>query len=111
MLSVCYYIVSLWKRTHAKSKSKYWIACWRDSQGRQHRASTKKTDRKEAQKVAEEYAEASLGNKTLQQIQETLIRLHEQATGSKVPRYTAAEYVEEWLKGKRVSTMPSTLAF
>jgi integrase len=104
-------MVSLWKRTHAKSRSKYWIACWRDGQGRQHRASTKKTDRKEAQKVAEEYAEASLGNKTLQQIQETLIRLHEQATGSKVPRYSAAEYVEEWLKGKSVSTKPSTLAF
>lgn len=111
MLSLCYYMVSLWKRTHQKSKSKYWTACWRDSQGKQHRASTKKTDRKEAQKVAEEYAEASTGNKTLQQIQETLIRLHEQASGSKVPRYTAAEYVQEWIKGKSVSTKPSTLAF
>jgi integrase len=104
-------MASLWKRTHPKSKSKYWTACWRDSQGKQHRASTKKTDRKEALKVAEEYEAAALGNKTLQQIQETLIRLHEQATGSKVPRYTVADYVEEWLKGKSVSTKPSTLTF
>jgi integrase len=104
-------MASLWKRTHPKSKSKYWTACWRDSQGKQHRASTKKTDRKEALKVAEEYEAAALGNKTLQQIQETLIRLHEQATGSKVPRYTVADYVEEWLKGKSVSTKPSTLIF
>ena len=111
MLSVCYYMASLWKRTHPKSKSRYWIACWRDSQGRQYRASTKKTDRKEALKVAEEYEQAALGNKTLQQIQETLIRLHEQATGSKVPRYTVSEYVAEWLKGKSVSTKSSTLTF
>jgi len=104
-------MASIWKRTHPKSKSKYWIACWRDRQGGQHRASTKKTDRKEALKVAEEYEEASLGNKTLQQIQETLIRLHEQATGSKVPRYTVAEYVDEWNKGKSVSTKPSTQTF
>jgi integrase len=104
-------MASLWKRTHPKSKSKYWTACWRDSQGKQHRASTKKTDRKEALKIAEEYEAAALGNKTLQQIQETLIRLHEQATGSKVPRYTVADYVEEWLKGKSVSTKPSTLTF
>jgi integrase len=73
--------------------------------------STKKTDRKEALKVAEEYAEASLGNRTLQQIQEALVRLHEQATGAKVPRYTVVEYVAEWIKGKSVSTKPSTLAF
>ncbi|MEY2605670.1 MAG: hypothetical protein QOH31_3486, partial [Verrucomicrobiota bacterium] len=104
-------MASIWKRTHPKSKSKYWIACWRDRQGGQHRASTKKTDRKEALKVAEESEEASLGNKTLQQIQETLIRLHEQATGSKVPRYTVAEYVDEWNKGKSVSTKPSTQTF
>ena len=61
--------------------------------------------------MAEEYEATALGNKTLQQIQETLIRLHEQATGAKVPRYTVAEYVEEWLKGKSVSTKPSTLIF
>jgi hypothetical protein len=73
MLSVCYYMVSLWRRTNPKSASKFWIACWPDSLGRQRRASTKKTDRKEAQKVAEEYEEVSLGNKSLQQIQETLI--------------------------------------
>jgi integrase len=104
-------MASIWRRTHPKSKSKYWTACWRDRQGKQHRASTKKTDRKEALKVAEEYEAAALGNKTLQQIQETLIRLHELATGAKVPRYTVTEYVEEWLKGKSVSTKPSTLIF
>jgi integrase len=111
MLSVCYYMASIWKRTYPKSKSKYWTACWRDRQGKQHRASTKKTNRKEALKVAEEFEEAALGNKTLQQIQETLVRLHEEATGTKVPRYTVAEYLEEWIKGKGISTKPSTLAF
>src|SRR6516165_10314611 len=102
MLSLCYHMASIWKRTHPKSKSKYWTACWRDREGKQHRASTKKTDRKEALKIAEEFEQAALGNRSLQQIQATLIRLHEEATGSKVPRYTVAEYVDEWLKGKSV---------
>ena len=38
--------------------SKYWIACYTDHTSRQRQRSTKQTDRKKAQKIADQYESA-----------------------------------------------------
>jgi hypothetical protein len=45
------FLASVWKR----SNSKYLTACFRDETGRQRRITTKETNRKRAQRLAEEY--------------------------------------------------------
>ena len=74
------FIASVWKR----SNSKYLTACFRDETGRQRRITTKETNRKRAQRLAEEYEKASRTKRTLKQAQAVLDRLHEEFSGERV---------------------------
>jgi len=51
-------------------QSKYFIAAFRDSQGRQHRRSTRETDRKRAESVDEVYERVAQGKGTAQRVQQ-----------------------------------------
>jgi len=73
-------MASVWKR----SNSKYLTACFRDETGRQRRITTKETNRKRAQRLAEEYEKASRTKRTLKQAQAVLDRLHEEFSGERV---------------------------
>jgi hypothetical protein len=54
--------------------SKYWTACFRDLAGKQRRITTKETDRKRAQRLAEEYEAAVRTKRTLRQAWRTRTR-------------------------------------
>jgi hypothetical protein len=77
-------MASIWKR----SNSQYFTACFRDQNGNQRRASTKETNRKQAQKIADEYEKAIRTKRTLRQTQKVLDRLHEEISGEKIVRIT-----------------------
>ena len=91
--------------------SKYWTACFRDLAGKQRRISTKETDRKRAQRLAEEYESAVRTKRTLRQAQLVLDRLHEEISGQVVPRKTLRTYCQEWLATKEPETAPRTQVF
>ena len=56
--------------------------------GRQRRITTKETDRRKAQRLADEYEKASRTKRSLRQAQAVLDRLHEELSGERVVRTT-----------------------
>jgi integrase len=100
-------MASVWKHP----LSKYWTACFRDLAGKQRRVSTKTTDRKMAQRLAEEYEAAVRTKRTLRQAQVVLDRLHGEISGQTVQRKTLRAYCQEWFATKEPETAPQTHAF
>jgi hypothetical protein len=98
-------MASIWKR----SNSQYFTACFRDQNGNQRRASTKETNRKQAQKIADEYEKAIRTKRTLRQTQKVLDRLHEEISGEKIVRITLRKFVADWLETKEPETAPQTI--
>jgi integrase len=92
-------------------RSKFWTACFRDQNGRQRRISTKATDRRRAQRIADEYERAVLSKRTLRQVQKVLDRLHEEISGEAVARISVKAAIDKWLKTKEPETAPATMAF
>src|SRR5215831_20964206 len=103
LLSQFPFMASVWKRSH----SQYFTACFRDHTGRQRRITTKETDRKKAQRLADEYEKASRPKRTLRQAQAVLDRLHEELSGERVARTSLRQYLDDWFDAKKAETAPS----
>jgi integrase len=99
-------MASIWKHP----LSQYWTACFRDLNAKQRRVSTKTTDRKTAQRLADEYEAAVRTKRTLRQAQVVLDRLHEEISGVAVQRKTVRSYCDEWLATKEPETASRTIA-
>ena len=100
-------MASIWKHP----QSQYFTACFRDHNGRQRRITTKETNRKKAQMLADEYEKASRTKRTLKQAQAVLDRLHEELSGKRIVRATFRTYLEGWFEAKKAATAPATMAF
>jgi hypothetical protein len=100
-------MASVWKR----SNSRYLTACFRDQTGRQRRITTKETNRKRAQRLAEEYEKASRTKRTLKQAQAVLDRLNEEFSRERFVRTSLRTYLADWLNGKEAETAESTMKF
>jgi len=90
-------------------RSRYWVACWRDSNGRQRRASTQTTDRRLARKAAEEFEKASRGKRTLAQIQKVLLALSQELGGE--PERTLRVFCSDFLAEKKPSVSVASMLF
>ena len=78
---------------------RYWIAAFRDSSGRQHRRTTRETDRKRAQTVADQYERAAKGKGHPQRVRQILsefLRDHF-AGGEELPFSSVSDYSKAWL--------------
>jgi integrase len=98
-------VSSIWKNP----KSKFWTACWRDSSGRQRRASTRTTDKRLARKAAEEFEKASRGKRTLAQIQKVLLALSQELGGE--PERTLRVFCADFLAQKKPTVSVSSMRF
>lgn len=94
-----------------KPRSKYWFACFRDLEGRQRRKTTKQTERKKAQKIAEQYEQISQRKLPARTVRETMAELFREAYGETVPTATVRQFIENWLKNKTPEIAPATLDF
>src|SRR5258708_27767519 len=83
-----------------KARSKYWLAWFRDLQGKQRGASTKQTDRKKAMKIGEQYEQISQRKLPVQTVRQTLTALAREAYGETFPSATVRQFIEAWLKSK-----------
>jgi hypothetical protein len=100
-------VASVWRHP----ESQYWTACFRDENGRQRRISTKETDRKKAQRLADEYEKASRTKRSLRQAQAVLDRLDEEPSGERVVRTSLRQYLNDWFDANKAETAPSTMTF
>ena len=100
-------MASIWKREN----SKYWTACFTDKQGRRLKRSTKETDRKKAQKLADSYEEAARRRRTARQVRQVIADLHRDIVGEELTTLTTAGFMESWLDGRKNEVAPSTFTF
>ena len=82
-------------------QSRYFIAAFRDSQGRQHRRSTRETDRKRAQRVAEVYERVAQGKGTAQRVRQVFAEFYRDQYGEDLPVATVRVYLARWLAARK----------
>jgi len=87
-----------------KPISKYWFACFRDAHGKQHRKSTRETDRKRAAKIAEEFERVAQRKGNAKRVRETFAGIYRQMYGEELPHRTVSAFVHDWLTQKRPET-------
>jgi len=92
-----------------KPTSKYWFACFRDAHDKQHRKSTRETDRKRAAKIAEEFERVAQRKGNAKRVRETFAGLYRQMYGEALPHTTASAFVHGWLTQKRPETSRTTM--
>jgi integrase len=73
--------------------------------------STKTKDRRQAQKIANEFEAAAMRARTAKQTRAVIVSLHKDLTGDAMAFPTVREQVRAWLERKRPETAASTLAF
>jgi len=105
-------MASITKDAHQPPKSPFWIACYNgigsDGRLRRIKRSTKTTDRKLAQRLADEWEalEKLAGEKRLTEshCRKVIAQMYERTTGEPLHFHTAREYLNEWVESKRNET-------
>ena len=87
---------------------KYWIAAFRDSGSKQHRRTTRETDRKRAQAVAEKYEHAAKARGNPQRVRKILSEFLRDHFGEELPFATVRDFVVPWLAARKAETSPAT---
>jgi integrase len=85
--------------------SKYWFACFTGPDGRRLQRSTRETDRKRAQKIADQYEGVSgigrQGMLTERHARKVIGEIFEISNRETLPSETIGEYFKRWLESKR----------
>jgi integrase len=92
-----------------KDGSKYWYACVTLPNGRQTQRSTKQTDRKAAQKVADTFERITKQKMSEGQVRRVVADLFEQVSGQRLHSSTVSEYIEQFLKVKAAEGSTATV--
>lgn len=100
-------MASIWK----DSRTKNWVACFTDINGRRLKKTTKTTDRKKAQKIADSYELAATKKQTIRSVRETVTTLARDIWGIDAPLTTIRQHIDTWLIEKKSGTAESTLEF
>ena len=91
--------------------SKFWFGCVTLPNGRRVQRSTKETDRKRAQQIADKWESATRGRVTARQTQRVIADLYRDITGRRLDFPTVREYFGSWLARKKPETSSSTQVF
>ena len=94
-----------------RPESKFWIACFNSADGRRLKRSTKETDRKIAQKIADGFEEVARRKRTVAQTRRVLTELHKTITGEPLTTSTVRLHFAQWLAVKKNETTPATMTF
>ena len=88
--------------------SRFWFACVTLPNGRRVQRSTKETDRKKAQQIAEKWEAATRGRVTARQTQKVIADLYRDITGQHLVFPTVREYFDSWVARKKPEIAPSS---
>jgi len=94
-----------------KENSKYWFACFTLPSGERAQRSTKETDRRKAQKLADAFEEATRKQMTARQMQNVIADLYGKIVGSPLRFETVRHYFMSWLDRKKPETAATTFVF
>jgi len=105
-------MASITKDAHVPPKTPFWIACFNGvgSDGRvwRFKRSTKTTDRKLAQKLADEWEQleklAGKGRLTESHCRKVIAQMYERTVGEPLHFKTARDYLAEWVESKKTET-------
>lgn len=97
--------------TRRRQGSRYWFACYTLPDGTRRQRSTKTTDRKEAQKLADTFEQATKRQLTARQAQRIISDIFQRVTGDSLPSTSIRSYFESWLARKELETTASTFKF
>src|SRR6516162_3531711 len=105
-------MASITKDTHQPPKSPFWIACFNgvgsDGRVRRLKWSTKTTDRKLAQRLADEWEQleklAGKGRLTESHCRKVIAQMYERTVGEPLHFRTAREHLTEWVESKKNET-------
>ena len=105
-------MASITKDTHQPPKSPFWIACYNgigsDGKVRRLKRSTKTTDRKLAQRLADEWEAleklAGNGRLTESHCRKVIAQMYERTTGEPLHFHTTREWLTEWIESKKNET-------
>jgi integrase len=100
-------MASIWRHP----KSRYFTACFRDQAGRQRRVSTKETNRRKAQKIADAYEKVLREKKTKLHTKQVIERLHEEIGGEPISGISVRAFAKNWLATKQPEVSPRTFDF
>jgi integrase len=96
---------------HKHPQSRYWVAAFYDGTGRQRRRSTRTTDRRLAERLANEFEKASRTRRTLSQLEKVLRSFHEELGGQGFEKRSLRAFCSEWLEEKEPSVSDATKQF
>jgi integrase len=91
-----------------KPKSKYWYACFQLPDGTRVQRSTRETNSKNAQKIANDYERAAAARTTETQARRVIQEIYERGTGRVLPSKSVDAFLTEWLAIKKVELAPSS---
>ena len=94
-----------------KGGSRYWFACFTLAGGLRVQRSTKETDRKKAQRLADAFEEVARQQVTARQAQRVVAETYQRVTGSLLPATTTRDYFKRWLDRKKPETANNTHLF
>jgi integrase len=89
-------------------KSRYWIGAFRDASGKQHRRSTRETEKKRALAVAQQYERVAKRQGSPQRIRQVFSEFYREHYGQDIPFTSVADYATQWLAGKLPEISSST---
>jgi integrase len=91
-----------------KKDCKFWIACFRDQNRKQHRRSTRETNRRQAQFIADKYELAARGTLTQYKAREVFAELYRRFSGDTIPSSSVEAFARTWLATKLPEVAPHT---
>lgn len=97
-------MASVQKQAHCR----YWIAVFRDKEGHQRRRSTRCTDRRQAQKIADGFEQVFAARDTVAHVRRTLRELTIDLGGAEAIM-TAKDFLNMWFDRKRPSLAGTTV--
>src|SRR5437870_2710214 len=92
-----------------RQKSRYWFACFTLASGERVQRSTRETDRKMAQKLADKFEDVARRQVTARQAQRVIAETFQRVTGNSLPSTSIRSYFEAWLERKKLETARSTM--
>src|ERR1035437_2629274 len=94
-----------------RARSKFWVACFTNRTGRRMKRSTKSANRKQAQKIADQWEESYRKKRTALQFRRVLTEGQREITGEDVSHTSLRAFVDSWLAVKAPEIASSTASF
>src|SRR5215470_5287674 len=91
-----------------RKDNKFWVACFRDHNKKQHRRSTREVNRKQAQFIADKYELAARGTLTPHKAREVFAELYRRFSGDTIPSSSVEAFARTWLETKLPEIAPKT---